>query len=232
MSKGYHRVQFPCTSKKKKYLRRRFSVHALVFTHFGPPEDAKKYLDSLKKGRIYVVNHIDGVKTNNYYTNLELATYKENAEHAVSLGLTKVGVDACGYKSTYLNDDVVRKICTYLEYNYPSGYIIKLMNLPDTSQARSVIKSIYLGRSWKHISKDFKFTKMDKKRNKEYPEALIEDVCKMLDEKKTTKEIRIMIFEKYEFNKDVDSKRLTYLIKDIRRRKIYRSITVKYNFWK
>lgn len=37
------------------------------------------------------VNHINGIKTDDYYDNLEWVTYSENMEHAVKTGLLKVG---------------------------------------------------------------------------------------------------------------------------------------------
>lgn len=40
--------------------------------------------------QMYTINHIDGNKKNNNILNLELATYKENQQHAVKTGLWKV----------------------------------------------------------------------------------------------------------------------------------------------
>ncbi|WP_404354603.1 HNH endonuclease [Exiguobacterium aurantiacum] len=37
------------------------------------------------------VNHIDGVKTNNHWTNLEWSTRSENAKHAFDIGLSRPG---------------------------------------------------------------------------------------------------------------------------------------------
>jgi len=56
-----------------------FYVHALVARAFLGP----------RRGR--EVNHLDGVKSNNRFTNLEYATHKRNMRHARSLGLTPVG---------------------------------------------------------------------------------------------------------------------------------------------
>ena len=59
-------------------LKRTFYVHRLVARYF-----CEGYQENL------VVNHIDGDKLNNHYTNLEWVTYKENTKHAFDTGLSK-----------------------------------------------------------------------------------------------------------------------------------------------
>ena len=49
-------------------------VHRLVATYFCPNPENKR-----------TVNHIDGNKSNNHYSNLEWATHAENHQHAAKL---------------------------------------------------------------------------------------------------------------------------------------------------
>jgi hypothetical protein len=68
---GYLAV--PLTENKKS---RYYRVHRLV---------AKYFVSGYVKEK--QVNHIDGVKTNNHYTNLEWVTASENIKHAYRIGL-------------------------------------------------------------------------------------------------------------------------------------------------
>ena len=74
---GYLKVWLSKNSKKKPYF-----IHRLVASSFVE--------NSLNKP---IVNHIDGIKTNNHYSNLEWCTRSENDKHAFQLGLRKV---TCG----------------------------------------------------------------------------------------------------------------------------------------
>jgi len=65
---------------------KQFYVHRLVAAHFVPTIDGKPH-----------VNHIDGVKTNNHYSNLEWCTPQENNDHAVAMGLSKRGRNIKSY---------------------------------------------------------------------------------------------------------------------------------------
>jgi len=49
---------------------------------------AKHYIQNTEK--LPIVNHLDGVKSNNHYSNLEWTTYSKNIKHAISTGLIKL----------------------------------------------------------------------------------------------------------------------------------------------
>ena len=77
--KGY---LFVGLSKKGKV--KRFYIHRLVAESFLP-----------NRGRKPEVNHKDGNKSNNFVSNLEWVTGKENKQHAVKIGLRKYTVQIC-----------------------------------------------------------------------------------------------------------------------------------------
>jgi len=73
---GYYLVTL-VSNEDNKHKRKNQFIHRLLAEAFIP--------NPFKKAQ---VNHIDGVKTNNKLTNLEWVTPKENAQHAVRMGLT------------------------------------------------------------------------------------------------------------------------------------------------
>nr|QBK85341.1 MAG: HNH endonuclease [Iridovirus LCIVAC01] len=70
---GYYRVKLSHDGVRKNYM-----VHILVAQHFCDNSDNKP-----------LVNHKDGNRLNNHYTNLEWVTHSENTRHAHDLGLKK-----------------------------------------------------------------------------------------------------------------------------------------------
>jgi hypothetical protein len=70
LCKGYKKICVSIAGKRKN-----FTIHRLV---------ALVYVDGDKT---LTVNHIDGNKLNNHYSNLEWVTHKENVRHAIKTGL-------------------------------------------------------------------------------------------------------------------------------------------------
>lgn len=111
---GYPIVGLRQDGKKKTY-----AVHRLVAQHFLPEKPTPKHQ----------INHIDGNKLNNHYSNLEWVTNSENQLHAIRLGL--------------------RKECT-------NRHPVKQID-PKTNQVVAVYKSLReaeqkTGITWTHIS--------------------------------------------------------------------------------
>jgi hypothetical protein len=78
-----------------------FSVHRLV---------ALSFIDNIKNKKC--VNHIDGIKTNNHFYNLEWMTSGENNSHAIRMGLKKSINPARGIIKMDLNGNEIERYRT------------------------------------------------------------------------------------------------------------------------
>ena len=79
---------YKCVMLSKNGERKAYSVHRLVAQKYVPNPENKPQ-----------VNHIDGDKLNNHYTNLEWVTNAENRKHATVTGLqwSKLTLDEVRY---------------------------------------------------------------------------------------------------------------------------------------
>lgn len=92
------------------------------------------------------VNHIDAVKTNNLYTNLEWVTAAQNTAHAIKMGLRKFYPGVLNPRAK-LNESQVLNIRA-LHKTSKLGYkkLAKMFNV-----SASLIRKIVLLQGWKHI---------------------------------------------------------------------------------
>jgi len=170
-SKGYPQVNISINGKGWTK-----TVHRLVAIAFIPNPENKP-----------TVNHKDGNKLNNHYTNLEWCTCKENIQHAWETGLTttRLGDDANASKYT---EEQVQQVCVLLEENKLTN--IEIANI--TGVTESIVSKIKIKDCWSHISNDYDIPipisdprGIDHPSSK-YTEAQIHQVCRMLEENNTS----------------------------------------------
>ena len=80
------------TPNKKGYKRVFFFIGGKTYTRYVHRLVAQTFLLNIENKK--TVNHKDGDKSNNCIDNLEWATYKEQNEHAIRLGLIKTGKES------------------------------------------------------------------------------------------------------------------------------------------
>lgn len=130
---GYERVRLYIFDGKK--TAKWFFVHRLVASHFIDNPENKPF-----------VNHIDCVKSNNMFFNLEWCTIKENQKHATDNNRyrPKRGIENKGAK---LNDDKVREIKRLKsETGIFDSELGKMFNV-----SQSLITMILGNKKWKHV---------------------------------------------------------------------------------
>ena len=130
---GHKRVLQPNT---KGYLRvmingKNLFVHRLVAEKYVPNPENKPQ-----------VNHIDGNKLNNHYTNLEWVTNQENRNHAIECGLHTMGED-CSWSK--LNNDKVKFIRKH-QNDITVKEFTELFNV-----TRKTIEKVINFESWKNV---------------------------------------------------------------------------------
>lgn len=125
--RGYGCVTIPINGRlKKKY------VHALVAEAFIGP-----------RPRGLVINHKDGVRTNNHVENLEYVTHQQNVRHAFEHGLMRIG---SRHGQAKLNETLVSQI--KLDLSHTSlAEVRKKYQL-----AHGTLNAIAKGWTWKAVA--------------------------------------------------------------------------------
>lgn len=140
---GYLSVSLNTNGEPKSYL-----LHRIVGFYFVPGN------------KDLIINHLDGVKNNDFFMNLEWATYSENNIHAFENDLNVKGEDS---PKAIITEEQAEMICRYLDEHKLTYAEIATkcgINSPDAS---SLISTIYKGVAWRHISSKYEFSKNDYK---------------------------------------------------------------------
>lgn len=127
---GYHSVML-CVND----VRSRFYVHRLV---------AKMFLPRLFEN--YVVNHKDGNKLNNNFSNLEWVSIQENVDHSIENGLTPQGEKSTSAKLSSKNVLVIRRLFK-INPKFNRNEVSRKLGVSE-----STIRKIIFNQRWKHLN--------------------------------------------------------------------------------
>lgn len=185
-------------------------VHRLVAIAFIPNPENKRE-----------VNHINCIKTCNWYKNLEWLTSSENKIHAWKNGLYEnsriVGVNK---PNSIYTEKQVHAVCKMLEEGKGQKEISETLNV-----AISLINSIKFSGKWKYISSQYNIdstNKLPKRKKDGSPNSAkltingVENICKLMMKNISDKDIAKL----YNVSKGT--------ISDIRLGTSWRNITSKY----
>lgn len=169
------------------------------------------------------VNHKDGDKSKNDYTNLEWMSFRDNNIHAIDNGLTHRAICE-SHQNASLSNDEVRHICELLEKGCLYEEIISELHLEHIKNIKSKIKMIKTGNAWSEISKEYTIPQTP---NRAYVDNynLVHRICRYLEEYGFDSYGTIM--NEFDLDKNETTRRFLY---GIRTKKKYKSITTQYNF--
>lgn len=127
---GYYSVSLFNEGKRKT-----LKVHRLVAKAFIP--NPYPYLNK-------IINHKDGIKINNHFSNLEWCTHKHNSVHAARNGLIPVGEDHVNSK---LTEDNIREICSRRGLETQASLAERF------GVSKKMIALIQKRKVWKHVKR-------------------------------------------------------------------------------
>ena len=139
---GYYRVNIFLSTGNHVFT----GIHKLELMSFRP----------IVETDLFISNHKDGDKINNYIDNLEWMTISENTRHALDTGLANYKCE--NNPRSYITNDDVHFICSLLEKSYSTGKILNLMGYEygiERNRMGAIIRNIRKGDTYTDISKNY-----------------------------------------------------------------------------
>lgn len=199
-------------------------VHRIVNTVFNgaPPEG-------------YVTNHIDSIRANNYYKNLEWVTQQENVKYSFEHGFRQVGENNNG-GSTF-TDAQVTQICELMQAGIYDRreFSLRVFGCEPTKSIVKLLRRIRNKEAWTHISNNYNILENPKRFS--FTDEQVRLMCQyMQDFPEEThayyashRLAALIGYNIYEMD-NVQARRIKNAINDVRRRRSYTEISSQYNF--
>lgn len=139
---GYFRVTLTLPNGKTCYT----GVHKITLMSHYP----------IVENDIHFAHHKDGVKTNNFISNLAWATVSENTRHALDTGLSNCKCE--NNSRSIMTNDQVHYICSLMESGMTNSEILDAVGLPygaERNRIAAVVRLIRRGQTYLDISKQY-----------------------------------------------------------------------------
>lgn len=135
---GYEKLSL----MKKEFGSKNYNVHRLVMETFEPVHDEEKCF----------VNHINGIKTDNRYSNLEWCTPSYNSKDGIMRGLREKGEN---FTRCRINLEQAHQICQLIQdTDYSATQISDMIGGNCTPD---IVAGIMKGRNWQGVAANYKF---------------------------------------------------------------------------
>lgn len=143
---GYTQISLPLETNGNGKKMKRFAIHRLV---------AYNFVDGFVKG--LTVNHKDGVKSNNFYKNLEWVTRLDNLKHAIDNKLNRLSEfnskKGSASNTSKMSDELVSEICEAIVNGLSSREIHAIVCEKHPGLiTQAAVKNIRRKARWTHIS--------------------------------------------------------------------------------
>ena len=171
------------------------------------------------------INHIDGVKSNNYYMNLEWCTKAENNRHAYATHLNNCIGENC--RSAKLTNAEVHEICKLLQNRKSIKEVLSIMGMEDTMNNYEIIRSIRKGYAWRSISQFYDVGHTDYIFDS-IPDDEVHKICQCFEMGMSIKEAYRTIYGKDYGTVDECDK--YNILRNIHSKHSHKSICSQYNF--
>lgn len=167
-------------------------INSMCFTGVHKLELMSFYPIYGNENGIFVPNHKNGIKTDNFILNLEWVTISENTQHALNTGLANYKCE--NNARSYLSNETVNRICELMEQGKDNSYILDDLGYQygkERNRVAAILRLIHRGQTYLDISSNYNIPGLKGKRYQDYTPEDTMHICEILSDGKdrTIKEL-------------------------------------------